>query len=132
MKRPLSLFAFTLVIGILLAKVTNSYDFIIFSSIFSLAVLLTFIIFSKDKKIYNNVFVVMVMLIFYIIGGFEYLYFDKKIKDKYKDFAGEQVTIKGTINSEVEYEDNKITCIILCEEISRDSVSFQTVKEALD
>lgn len=131
MKRPLSLFAFTLVIGILLAKVTNSYDFIIFSSIFSLAVLLTFIIFSKDKKIYNNVFVVMVMLIFYIIGGFEYLYFDKKIKDKYKDFAGEQVTIKGTINSEVEYEDNKITCIILCEEISRDSVSFQTVKGSI-
>ena len=98
MKRPLSIFAFTLTTCILLAKITNSYEFIIFSSIISIVIILTFIIVFKDSGILNNSFIIVGMILFYIIGGFEYLYIDKKIKDKYKDFAGERVTIKGTIS----------------------------------
>ncbi|HHV94897.1 MAG TPA: ComEC/Rec2 family competence protein [Clostridiaceae bacterium] len=128
MKRPLSLFAFALVVGILLARTTNSYEFIFLSSIFSFAILAIFITLFNTQGILNNTFIIMGMILCYIIGGFEFLYLDKKIKDKYEAFEGERVIIKGIINSEVEIEDDKITCIVLCEEISKDGINFQSVK----
>ena len=109
------LFAITLIIGILLAKITNSYAFILMSTL--LLVLLSIFIIKKNGNMNNIIFVIIGMQILYFIGGMEYLYLDKKIKERYKEYAGEQVTIRGVINSEPEFKDDKITFVILCNEI---------------
>ncbi|HOJ09716.1 MAG TPA: ComEC/Rec2 family competence protein [Clostridiales bacterium] len=115
MKRPLVLFAIALAIGILFAKITQSYKFIVISAL----ILLMVIIIIEVKVVKNRMIILPLtgILLFYSIGGFEFLYNDRIISEKYQEYAGEQVTIKGVIDSEPEFQGKKITCVVYCKEI---------------
>ncbi|NMB34584.1 MAG: DNA internalization-related competence protein ComEC/Rec2 [Clostridium sp.] len=112
MKRPLVLFALSLVGGIACTNITHSYTFAILSSAVMFLVLY---IFLRDKE--RAIFIAAGMVFFYLAGATYYLCTFNQNFYKFDKFAGEQVTIKGYIDSVPELKDSRISYILKVEEV---------------
>jgi len=112
MKRPLLLFSVSFVIGILAARITNSYFFII-ASVFLMFSIIVLLLPRRSGFICIGV----IMLLFYSFGAFEYLIIDNKNKNRFKEFENEYVTVCGVISSQPSLKDTRVSYIISVKEI---------------
>ncbi len=112
MKRPLALFCLSLITGIIAAKAFNSYIFILLTS--ATVGLVSFILLdATGKKRLLSAGIVL----FYFIGAFHYLYSYNSNVQKYEEYKGEKVVIKGYIDSAPAIKGARISYIIRTEEI---------------
>jgi competence protein ComEC len=112
MKRPLTLLAIALVTGILTAHISNSPLFTI-----GLIIFLILITVFLSLSLRNRLVMLSIILAFYFIGAFEYFYIINSNESKYSKYMGEQVRVKGFVNSEPDIRDEKVIYIIKTKEI---------------
>jgi competence protein ComEC len=112
MKRPLFLFAISIIAGIVSGQVSRSYLFVILTVI--LIILGVFLINIKFKGL---LYIFIGIIIFYSVGAIEYLYTDNSNTDKFIDFAEKEIVIKGVVNSEPDIRESKVIYVIETSEI---------------
>ncbi|NLD50338.1 MAG: DUF4131 domain-containing protein, partial [Clostridiaceae bacterium] len=110
MKRPLAFFCLSQIAGILTASLTDSYIFVLVSSVVGALILLS--LFGNKKPLVYGI-----MVLFYLAGAFHYLYYTRDNASKFEEFNGEQVVVKGYVYSEPDINKPKISYIIKTEEI---------------
>lgn len=66
----------------------------------------------------TSIFPLIGILVFYTIGAIEFLYLDKQVTQKFKQFNQQQVIIKGTICSRPEDKDDRICCEVKTKQIN--------------
>jgi len=98
--------------GILLSSLTESYWFILYSSIVLILTAIIFYIFKKELK-----FLLSGILFFYIFGGLYYLYTYNQNLNRFEKYNGQQVSIKGYINSAPNVDGDKAVYEFRTEEI---------------
>jgi competence protein ComEC len=112
MKRPVCLFSLWLILGVWLGSTVNLLWFILIS--ISITVL-SAIIFTKVFK--APLFIIMGVLLFYFAGAFEFMCIDRINTEKFLQFSGEQVRVKGFICSEPDVREHKIIYQVRVSEI---------------
>ncbi|AEV69108.1 DNA internalization-related competence protein ComEC/Rec2 [Acetivibrio clariflavus] len=112
MNRPLVLFCASYMSGILLANLTRSYWFIIYSAIVLAIIAIAFGMFYK-----RHVFLLSGVLILYFFGGVYYLYTYNQNANRFVEYNGKQVTVKGYINSAPNADGEKIVYELMAEEV---------------
>jgi len=118
MKRPLVLATVSLIVGILTGKAFNSTIFALLSV--SVGVIIGLALFYNSKRILCTV---MVALFFYTIGFFEFQYVRNASIKKFEGFYGENVTIKGFIDSYRDINGAKVSFRIKTVEITSSNVT---------
>lgn len=113
MNRPLVLFSLSFVTGILLANLTHSYWFIFYSGIVLILIAIILYMIKKEIK-----FILSGILLFYVFGGVYYLYTYNQNVNKFDKYNGQQVTIKGYINSAPNVDGDRAIYEFKTEEIS--------------
>jgi competence protein ComEC len=106
-RRPLFIFSIALVIGIICAYYTNSYVFILITSLF--LCISCFLIFNK---LHMTLFIFFGILLFFCIGAFEFIYIHNTNVNKFSAYSAQQVTVKGFIASEPDIRESKINYVI--------------------
>lgn len=112
MKRPLILFAIALIIGILAAQASNSYFFIASS-----VLLFVSIIIVLPRKVTYMVYILSGTVMFYSIGAFECLYVNGLNEARFKEFIGEQVIIRGYVDSEPDIRESRVAYVVKTMEV---------------
>lgn len=112
MKRPLFLLGLFLAIGIAAAYISGSYLFVIMSAIAALIPGVAF--FGKYP---GRVRIFAACMAFYALGGFEYLYIDNANREKFADYIGKEVTIRGTVAGDPDIKESRVSYIIKIDEI---------------
>lgn len=112
MKRPLLTFTLSFILGIMTANISNSYLFVAAAIIFLISILLSF-----SRKLPGLPYIFAGIILFYSAGALEYLYLNSLYSGRFKEFTGEQVTLKGYIASEPEIKDYRVSYIIKVIEI---------------
>jgi competence protein ComEC len=115
MKRPLVLFSISLAVGILAAHISQSVLFAILVAVLFIVCIFMFV--SKSSII---VYIFAGMLLFYTLGASLYLYESRCSLEKYKDFAGKQVTVRGIIDSEPGFKGSRVSYVLRTREIVLD------------
>ncbi len=113
MKRPLLLFSLALISGVFAAQAVGFYCFIFISILMAAAVSIVF--FRKYKA---DLFILIGLLLFYFIGAFEYMCVAYAGKDRFIEFSGEQVSVRGFVCKEPDVRDSKIAYTLKVSEIS--------------
>lgn len=118
MKRPLALATISLVVGILTGKAFNSVFFAVLSV--SVGILIGLVLFYKSKRI---LCMLMITLLFYATGYFEFLYVKNTSIKKFEGFYGENVTIRGFIDSSRDINGAKVNFRVKTVEITSGNVT---------
>lgn len=98
--------------GILLANLTRSYWFMLYSCIL---LILSVVVYSKFRK--GLKFLLSGVVILYIFGGLYYLHTYNQNANKFSKYAGEQVCIKGYIDSAPNADSSKVVYQLKTEEV---------------
>lgn len=112
MNRPLVFLCISFISGILLANLTHSYWFMLYSSI---VLILLILILSKYRN--GIMYLLSGIVLLYIFGGVYYLYTYNQNLNKYSEYIGEQVYIKGFIASAPNVDSNKVVYEFKTEEV---------------
>ncbi|NLL04266.1 MAG: DNA internalization-related competence protein ComEC/Rec2 [Clostridiaceae bacterium] len=112
MNRPLVLLSISFMSGILLANLTRSYWFMLYSCIL---LILSAIVYSRFRD--GLKFLLSGIIIIYLFGGLYYLYTYNQNADKFIKYAGEQVYIKGYIDSAPNVDSSKVVYQLKTEEV---------------
>jgi competence protein ComEC len=113
MKYPLFAFAISLSIGILIAQLSDSLPFVLFTAI--AVVLLTFIYLYRFPK---QKFLIIGLTVFYMIGSIESICALKINQSRFNEYNGKLIYIQGTLDSEPDIRDTKINYIIEVESVT--------------
>lgn len=112
MKRPLLLFAIALMIGILTAQTNYPYLFFIFLLVaFVTSGIFIFIKFRVEF------YILIGILLFYVTGFAEFSYVDHANNHKFEGLAGQQVIVRGTIDSDPDIRETKVLYTVKTKEI---------------
>lgn len=106
-KRPLVLFAVSLITGVTIAGISDSF-FLASAVLMLLAVCLHLVYKRLDRKL----FVLSGILIFYSIGAFEFLYLDRINTGRFDEYGGERVSVRGFVASEPDIKDTRVSYVI--------------------
>ncbi|MCR4435848.1 MAG: DNA internalization-related competence protein ComEC/Rec2 [Clostridiales bacterium] len=112
MRKPLILFALAQILGILSSVVLNSYPMIILP-VFGLAFLSALMAY----KIPENRYVVIGIFLFYAVGAFEYRIAEDANINRYREFSGSQVMVRGYVASDPDIREAKVNYVIVTREI---------------
>jgi len=118
MKRPLVLATISLIVGILTGKAFNSVIFAVLS--FIIGIVIGFVLFCNSKRM---LFTTMIALLFYAIGFIEFLYVKESSIKKFEGFYGENVTIRGFIDSYRDINGAKVSYRVKTVEITSGNVT---------
>ena len=124
-KRPLVLFAVSLITGITVAGISDSF-FLAAAVLMLLAVSLHLLY----KRINRNLFIFIGILAFYSIGAFEFLCLDRINTGRFGEFGGERVDVRGFIASEPDIKDARVSYVVNVTKI-RSNGDFQKRKGKL-
>ncbi len=125
LKRPLLLFAVSIIAGITAASISNSF----FMAVAAL-LLLAAVLYLLYKRIQRNLFIFIGILIFFAVGAFEFLCLDRVNTGRFAEYSGERVGVKGFIASEPDVKEAKVSYIVNVVEIRSDG-EFQKTKGKL-
>lgn len=126
MKRPLSIFCLALIAGILVSCLSNSYLIIGL-----LVVLMSFFGIVTGLKNPKIIYVIIGIIVFCSLGAIEYKFVNDLNTNRFVDYSGEQVVIRGVIDSEPETTETKISYVIRVEEINSNGKSKNTTGKVL-
>lgn len=112
MKRPLLLFAISLICGVTVSKVIHSYILIV-----ALIIFFSFLVKVINAHYKELMYVFIGMLIFFSVGAFEFLYVNSIITGKFEEFDDKNVVINGYICSEPDARENSVSYVIRTESI---------------
>ncbi len=107
MKRPISLLCISLILGITVSFISNSYIVISISVIFAL--LISVIICFKYPNLKH---IIIIAVLFFLLGAIEFKAVNDTNTKRFEKFSGRQVVIKGVIDSEPENSATKVSYII--------------------
>lgn len=113
MNRPLVFLCISFMAGILFAHITQSYQFVFYSGILLILIALAL---WKVKDMFG--FLLAGIVIFYLMGSLYYLYTYNQNTYKFSDYAGEQVYIRGYIDSAPDADSYKVVYELKTEEVS--------------
>ena len=111
-KRPLVLFAISLIAGITVASVSGSF-FLAAAALLLLAVCMHML----HGRIGGKLFIYIGILVFYSTGAFEFLCLDRANTGRFDGYGGEQVTVRGFVASEPDVKEMRASYIINVSEI---------------
>jgi len=114
MKRPLLLFAVSLICGITIAKTSQSYTLIFLLVVFFASLMGVFRV-----PLAGVLYVLAGMLVSFSLGACSYLYMDNVRMNKFKEFDGSKVVVTGFICSEPEIKENSVVYILKTESICK-------------
>ncbi|HHV98865.1 MAG TPA: DNA internalization-related competence protein ComEC/Rec2 [Clostridiaceae bacterium] len=118
MKRPLVLATISLIVGILTGKSFNSVFFAVLSLFIGIVIVL--VLFYNSKRMLCTA---MIALFFYAVGFIEFLYVKDTSIKKFEGFYGENVTIRGFIDSYRDINGAKVSFRVKTVEITRENVT---------
>jgi len=112
MNRPLVLLCVSFTVGIALANLTESFWFMIYSGFVLILIAIFFSMFKNGFR-----FLLTGIVVLYIFGGLYYLYEYNQNLNKFVKYSGQQVSIKGFIDSSPDINANKVVYKLKTEEI---------------
>jgi len=116
-KRPLLAFCISLIAGIAVSSISNSY-IIIVAAIILLAIVTTISIVKNPQMI----FFLIGITLFFSIGAIQYKYLNDYNTGKMIKYSDQQVTIKGIVNSEPNVGETKTSYILQTEQITTNGI----------
>jgi len=117
LRRPLVVFAVSLMAGIIYASACKSVLLIGISSIFLFAALLCIFLLYNKKAFPGFAYLLAGIMLFYSVGGFEYFYMTNSITTKYSAFINHDVGIDGYIASEPQIGETKVSYVVRTQSI---------------
>ena len=107
MKRPIVFISVCFISGIIIAYVNpNLYFFLIFSAIFITGG------YVLSKRVEANIYCLLLTYLFLLFGFIWYTYKSDLIYNKFSEFNNKNVKVYGCIDSDIQYEENKIVFIL--------------------
>jgi len=123
-KRPAVAFCIFLLLGTIIAYLSNSIFVILSFSFLLICCVFTFRGFRE-----KGLFVPIGMLVFFLVGALHFIYTDRVQLNAFDSFDGQFVTIKGYATSEPQIKGEKASFILKVEGIKRgNSNDFEKVK----
>lgn len=107
MNRPLLVFAVSLMAGVTVSALTDGYLVVSLSVVAAAIFSACFFIYGRDYR-----FIALGLLLFYSLGVFEYRIVEEGNMARYRDFSGKSAVIRGTVVSEPDIREARVSYII--------------------